>query len=169
MINRSKLSMRWLEVFLLAARTGSIQKTAAESGLSPSTVSQHLHSLQDSLGVALLDHSKRPMQLTSAGVIFARYVEDVIRLIRRGETELTTGNWAESRDLRFGMVDDFDSEVAPELAAVPRHGTAEMPLYALHAAQPCDLAASCGAKTGRGRRHPPIERYSGIGRIPSAA
>lgn len=116
MMDRSKLSMRWLEIFLLAARTGSIQKTASESGLSASTVSQHLHSLQNSLGVALLDHSKRPMQLTSAGVIFARYVEDGIRLIRRGETELTTGNWAESRDLRFGMVDDFDSEVAPELA-----------------------------------------------------
>ena len=116
MKDRSKLSMRWLEIFLLAARTGSIQKTASESGLSASTVSQHLHNLQKALGVDLLDHSKRPMQLTSAGVIFARYVEEGIRLIRRGETELTTGNWAESRDLRFGIVDDFDSEVAPELA-----------------------------------------------------
>ncbi len=115
-MERSKLSLRWLEIFLLTSRTGSIQETAIESGLSASTVSQHLMNLEKHLGVSLLDHGKRPMQLTPAGAIFARHVEEGVRLIRRGETELKTGNWTDARDLRIGIVDDFDTEIAPDLA-----------------------------------------------------
>jgi len=115
-MERSKLSLRWLEVFLMTARSGSIQDTSAESGLSASTVSQHLLNLEKHLGVNLLDHSKRPMELTPAGAIFARHVKEGVRLIRRGETELKTGNWTDAQDFRIGIVDDFDAEVAPELA-----------------------------------------------------
>jgi DNA-binding transcriptional LysR family regulator len=115
-MQRTNLSLRWLEVFQLAAKSGSVQKVASDTGLSISTVSHHLRSLESSLGVNLLDHGRRPMVLTPAGAIFLRYVEDGLRLIRRGETELTSGNLDEARDLRLGIVDDFDSEVAPELA-----------------------------------------------------
>lgn len=115
-MQRMNLSLRGLEVFLQVAKSGSVQKAASDSGLSISTVSHHLRSIETNLGVSLLDHSRRPMVLTPAGSIFARYVEDGLRLIRRGETELTTGNLAEARDLRLGLVDDFDSDVALELA-----------------------------------------------------
>ena len=48
-----------------------------------------------------------------------------LSLIRRGEIEVTAGNLADARTLRLGLVDDFDSEIAPELAqllaqAMPR-------------------------------------------------
>lgn len=124
-MQRTNLSLRWLEIFQLAAKSGSVQKVASDTGLSISTVSHHLRSLESSLGVSLLDHTRRPMVLTPAGAIFLRYVEDGLRMIRRGETELTSGNLEEARDLRLGIVDDFDSEVAPELAqflakAMPR-------------------------------------------------
>jgi DNA-binding transcriptional LysR family regulator len=108
--------MRWLEVFQLVAKSGSIQAVASETGLSVSTVSHHLRSLEDSLGVSLLNHARRPMVLTPTGAIFLKYVEEGLRLIRQGETELTSGNLSEARDLRLGVVDDFDSEVAPALA-----------------------------------------------------
>ncbi len=115
-MNRSNLSMRWLEVFQLVAKTGSIQAVASETGLSVSTVSHHLRSLEDKLGTSLLNHARRPMVLTPTGAIFLKYVEEGLRLIRQGETELTSGNLAEARDLRIGVVDDFDSEIAPALA-----------------------------------------------------
>ena len=115
-VNRTNLSMRWLEVFQLVAKSGSIQAVASETGLSVSTVSHHLRSLEDSLGVSLLNHARRPMVLTPTGAIFLKYVEEGLRLLRQGETELTSGNLAEARDLRLGVVDDFDSEVAPALA-----------------------------------------------------
>jgi DNA-binding transcriptional LysR family regulator len=117
-MQRTNLSLKSLEIFQLVAKSGSIQKTATDTGLSISTVSHHLRSLEDNLNVGLLDHSRRPMVLTPAGVSFLRYVEGGLRLIRKGEVQLKSGNLAEARDLRLGIVDDFDSEIAPELAQI---------------------------------------------------
>lgn len=113
---RSNLNMRWLEIFVLVARTGSIRSVAAETGLSVSTISYHLQKLEENLGVSLINHTRRPMVPTPAGAMFLRYVEEGLRLIRRGETELTSGNPSQAREFRLGIVDDFDSEVAPALA-----------------------------------------------------
>ncbi len=115
-MQRANLSLRGLEVFLAVAKSGSVRKVAAETGLSASTISHHLRGVEDSLGVALIDHSRRPMVLTPSGSVFARHVEEGLRSIRRGETELIAGDLAETRELRLGLVDDFDSEVAPDLA-----------------------------------------------------
>ncbi len=115
-MQRSRLSLKWLEIFQLAARSGSVQAVATETGLSISTVSHHLQSLEGRLGVSLLDHNRRPMVLTPAGNVFLRYVEEALSLIRKAEIEAVSGNMIEARSLRLGMVDDFDSEVAPELA-----------------------------------------------------
>lgn len=115
-MKKGNLSLRGLEVFRLLAKSGSVQKVAFDTGLSISTVSHHLRSVEDTLGVKLMDHSRRPMVLTPAGAIFSRYVEEGLKQIRKGETELTLGNIDEVRDLRLGIVDDFDSEVSPELA-----------------------------------------------------
>lgn len=114
-MRRTTLSLRGLEIFQLVSKSGSVGKVAAETGLSISTVSHHLRNVEESLGVSLLDHSRRPMALTPAGSIFARYVEDGLRLIRRGEIELTSGDLSQIRELRFGIVDDFDNEIAPDL------------------------------------------------------
>ncbi|MBD3678900.1 MAG: LysR family transcriptional regulator [Rhodobacteraceae bacterium] len=115
-MQRTNLSLRGLEIFQLVAKSGSVRQVATETGLSISTVSHHLRGVEETLGVALLDHSRRPMALTPAGSVFARHVEEGLRIIRRGETELTSGDLAQVRELRFGTVDDFDSEVAPEIA-----------------------------------------------------
>lgn len=110
------VTLKGLEMFQNVAKTGSMQLVAEETGLSISTVSHHLNTLEDSLGVDLLDHKRRPMVLTPAGVVFLRYIEEGLHLIRRGQFELSSGNLFEARSLSLGIVDDFDSEVAPELA-----------------------------------------------------
>lgn len=117
-MQRTNLSLKSLELFQLVAKSGSVQKVASDTGLSISTVSHHLRSLEDNLNVGLLDHSRRPMVLTPAGVNFLRYVEGGLRLIHKGEVQLRSGNLAEARELRLGIVDDFDSEIAPELARI---------------------------------------------------
>jgi len=111
-----ELTLKGLEVFRAVARTGSVQAVASEIGLSVSTVSHHLKSLEDRLGVALLDHGRRPMVVTPAGAMFLHHVEESLRILRRGEIELTSGRLEEVRNLRLGLVDDFDGEIAPELA-----------------------------------------------------
>ncbi len=109
------LSLRWLEVFQLIAKSGSIQQTASETGLSISTVSNHLRSLETALGIDLVDHGRRPMGLTPAGEVFARYVREGLTVLKRGEAEIRSGNWLHATSLRLALVDDFDNQVAPEL------------------------------------------------------
>ena len=115
-MKKSKLSLKWLDAFLLTARSGAVQDAAQEAGLSISTVSHHLRSLEDALGVALFDHTRRPMPLTPAGAVFHRHVDEAMRLLRKAEVEVQSGALTETRDLSLGLIEDFDSEIGPELA-----------------------------------------------------
>ncbi len=121
-MQKSQLSLKWLKVFQLIARSGSLQMVASETGLSVSTVSHHLRSLEDYLGIALVDHKLRPMVLTPAGNIFFVNIEEALRLIRKAEIEAVSGNMIEVRSLRLGLLEDFDSEIAPELARILASG-----------------------------------------------
>ncbi|MEX0276570.1 MAG: LysR substrate-binding domain-containing protein [Ruegeria sp.] len=119
------LSLRWLEIFQLISKLGSIQKVSAETGLSISTVSNHLRSLEKALGVDLVDHSHRPMGLTPAGIVYARHVYEGMTALKRGEAEIRSGSWQHATDLRLALIDDFDNQIAPEMfsslsAALPR-------------------------------------------------
>ncbi len=112
----SELSLKWLEVFQHTATLGSVRAVAKETGLSISTVSHHLRSLETKLGVNLLDHQHRPMVLTPAGREFLKYVRQALMLIRKGQAEVMTGNVYGARMLRLGLIEDLDNEVGPDLA-----------------------------------------------------
>ncbi len=115
-MQRSALRLIWLEIFERVAQSGSVQTVATDIGLSVSTVSHHILSLEQALSISLLDHTRRPMVLTPAGTVFLRSVEEALRLIRGAESEMISGDLSQARDLRLGLVEDFDSEIAPELA-----------------------------------------------------
>jgi DNA-binding transcriptional LysR family regulator len=117
-MRRSQLSLKWLEVFQMVAQRGSVQDVAAETGLSISTVSHHLRSLEQQLNVSLIDHSKRPMVLTAAGEAFLRHVEQAIRHIRAAEQEIISGDLTTVQDLSLVLIEEFDSDIAPELASI---------------------------------------------------
>lgn len=120
----SRLSLKWLDVFLHVARTGSLQAAADETGLSISTVSHHLRSLEAALGTALFDHARRPMRVTPTGAVFQRHIDEALRLIRKAEAEAQSGSLSETRHLSLALIEDFDSEIGPELARIL---TAAMP------------------------------------------
>ncbi|MGB3146822.1 MAG: LysR family transcriptional regulator [Paracoccaceae bacterium] len=115
-MQRSDLSLKWLEVFQMTAKLGSVQAVAKETGLSISTVSHHLRNLEDQMDVALLDHSRRPMSLTPAGAVFLKRVDEALKLIGKARAEVTLGTMSEARYLRLGLIEDFDSDIGPELA-----------------------------------------------------
>ncbi len=112
----SQMSLKWLEVFQLTARHGSVKLAAQHSGLSVSTVSHHLRCLEDALGCHLLDHAKRPMALTVQGTLLLPYVEAAIAILDNGTIAVFSDQITETRNLRLGLIEDFDSEVAPLLA-----------------------------------------------------
>lgn len=110
------LSLKGLELFQLCARKGSLQAASKETGLTISTVSHHLCKLEDHLGVELFNHSRRPMVLTPKGSAFLRNIDDALYSIRKAKAEASAGSITEASYLRFGSIEDFDSDIVPDLA-----------------------------------------------------
>lgn len=126
MVDRSPLSMKWLEAFQAVARSGSLRSASDRLGVSISTVSHHLSCLERSVGATLFDHSKRPMRLTTEGEVLLRRVEEALSLLRRGLSEIWTNDLASLRRVvRLALIEEFDAHVAPEIADVLRDALPE--------------------------------------------
>ena len=80
--------LRLLQEF--AAR-GSIARTAAVLGYTPSAVSQQLAALEREAGTALLDRSARRAELTDAGRRLAVHAERILAMVEEAETDLSAG------------------------------------------------------------------------------
>lgn len=121
---RKDLSLKWLELFQTCARKGSLQAGAEEAGISVSTASHHIRSLEDHLGVELFNHTKRPMVLTAKGQMFLRNIDEAMLSIRKAIAEASAGNTSDASYLRVGAIEDLDSDIIPELAV---HLSTQMP------------------------------------------
>jgi len=56
-----------------------MSKGAEHCGVSQSAASQHVQEAERRLGVSLFDRSKRPLELTAAGKLYAEFCRDVLR------------------------------------------------------------------------------------------
>ena len=115
-MERSKLSLKWLEAFQAVSRHGSVRHGAKELGVSISTVSHHLTCLEQAIGAGLIDHGTRPMRLTPKGEAFLKRVDEALWLLRKGVSELWSDNLTSLvRRLRIAHIEDFDADVGPVL------------------------------------------------------
>ncbi len=72
--------MSWeFRLFKEIATTRSMSKGAAHCGVSQSAASQHVQEVERRLTVTLFDRSKRPLELTAAGRLYAEFCRDVLR------------------------------------------------------------------------------------------
>ena len=67
--NRKDLNLKTLELFQICAEKGSLNAVAVDTGLSVSTVSHHLRSLEDYLGINLFDYKRKIIQHTHQQLI----------------------------------------------------------------------------------------------------
>ena len=79
-----------LRLFKEIAATRSMSKGAAHCGVSQSAASQHVQEVERQLGTVLLDRSKRPIELTPAGRLYADYCREALRHREEFEQELET-------------------------------------------------------------------------------
>lgn len=68
--------------FWLAAREGGIQAASRKLNLAHPTVSVQIKQLEETLGHALFDRSRRKLQLTEAGELAYRYADEIFSLGR---------------------------------------------------------------------------------------
>lgn len=80
--------LRLLVTFEAVARRGAMREAAAELNVTQPAVTQALKALEDHLGVALLDRSRRPARLTGPGHQLARAVRDGLETIAAAIEEI---------------------------------------------------------------------------------
>ncbi|HEI8953310.1 TPA: LysR family transcriptional regulator [Serratia liquefaciens] len=86
-----------MAVFATVVAEGSLAGAARRLGMTPSAVSQHLRSLEKTLGVPLLHRSTRRLALTEAGAAFYPGCEAMLFQAQQAEQRL-----AELRDTLMG-------------------------------------------------------------------
>ncbi|MGB7329671.1 MAG: LysR family transcriptional regulator, partial [Rubripirellula sp.] len=82
------MHLRTLELFCTIAEQRSFSKAAAAHDLTQSAASQAIGHLEESLGVRLIDRSKRPLVLTAEGTTYLRGLRGVLRSYQRLEKEV---------------------------------------------------------------------------------
>jgi len=74
-----------VRIFVITLQTGSLSAAARSLGLSPATISRRITSLEEELGVQLLDRTSRSLTATEAGQIFLRRAEAILEDMAQAE------------------------------------------------------------------------------------
>lgn len=93
------LKLSKLEIFSIVTQEGSFSAAAERLHLSQPAVSRHMQELEDALGIRLFKRMRRGVALTPGGEILSMYTEQILRLVREAEGELT-----DVRRLAIGQV-----------------------------------------------------------------
>ena len=112
--------MEWLNYhhlfyFWTVARTGSIARAGLELRLAQPTISNQLKTLEESLGVKLLERQGRRLVLTDVGRTVLRYADDIFRTgqeLQRAVKGLPTG---QRLRLMAGVADVIPKRMAARL------------------------------------------------------
>lgn len=109
------VSLKAIELLEELNRVGSMQEAGRNLGLSAPAASQQLKNLETALGHKLVDHNRRPLELSSGGRAYLKHVQAALQHLRQGASELSLADVHQLKSLRIGVIDDFDSEVTPRL------------------------------------------------------
>ena len=101
-MNRSHLPLAGLRAFEAAARHLSVTKAASELCVTPGAVSQQVKSLEDVLGVALIQRKGRTIELTDAGQVLRPQVTQALDMISLACDAIT--RQPKSRTLRLTLL-----------------------------------------------------------------
>jgi len=84
------LQLKTLELYCTLAEHRSFSKAAAVHQLTQSAVSQAMQQLEESLGVQLIDRSKRPLVLTAAGKTYLQGARGILGSYQRLQQEVVS-------------------------------------------------------------------------------
>lgn len=81
---------RSMQAFVAAVQTGSMTAAAAQLGLSPAMVGQHVAALEERLGTRLLNRTTRRQHLTDFGASYFEQCRDILDRVALAEREAET-------------------------------------------------------------------------------
>jgi DNA-binding transcriptional LysR family regulator len=115
--------LKGLQVFVIAAQTGSMTEAAKRLGLTQSSVSQTLSMLENNLKVELLDRSVRPLGLTIAGRYFFDQSSHLLSQAEQTQKVFTQGTFEQLHLVRIAMVDSLATSLGKPLIEVVKKRT----------------------------------------------
>ena len=97
------MEAKWIEDFLSVARTGNFSLSAAERHVTQSAFSRRIKSLEQWVGVALIDRSTYPTRLTPAGERFLATAREANAALLNTRRELRQEARSDRRLLRIAI------------------------------------------------------------------
>lgn len=107
--------LRALEVFVAVCDASSMVLAAERLGLSQSAVSQSIKSLEEDLGLQLMDREVRPARPTLAGRLLHEASAQLLSQARLAMDRVRASARQEMEQIRLGCVDSFAATVGPQL------------------------------------------------------
>ncbi|WP_234087159.1 LysR family transcriptional regulator [Azonexus sp. R2A61] len=98
------LTLRQLQIFVVAARHLSYARAAEELHLTPPAVSMQLKQLEDNVGLPLFERMGRGVALTGAGELLVHHALRILGEIKDAEANLQSLAGAESGQISVGLV-----------------------------------------------------------------
>lgn len=108
------MNFRTLELFCTIAERRSFSQAAAAHQLTQSAVSQAIQHLEESVGVQLIDRSKRPLVLTTAGKVYLSGSRVILRSYERLQREVRSTGEQLSGQLKVGTIVSVGLSYMPE-------------------------------------------------------
>jgi LysR family transcriptional activator of dmlA len=109
------------ETFLVVAESGGFGTAARELGVSQSTISRRIATLEARLGVRLIERTTRHVALTDAGLSYAGELHDILLRLRDADARAQRGTAEPEGLVRITMPTALGrASVVPALARVAR-------------------------------------------------
>lgn len=109
------MNINQLQYFISAAESHSFTKAAAQHYISQTAVTQQIHALEETLGVALFDRKSRPISLTSAGQTFLQDAKAILERFNQAVDRVQEASIGLVGALRIGYTKGYERSNLSEL------------------------------------------------------
>ncbi len=111
------MELRQLEYFQAASRLNNITRAADQLHVSQPSVTIGIQSLEEELGVKLLNRSQKRISLTPEGQIFLRHVEDILTRVSDSIAEMNDHRLLQKGTIRIGITPMMGAVLFPSAFA----------------------------------------------------
>lgn len=95
------LDLDWLEDFVVLAEVGNFSRAAEARAIAQPALSRHIRSLEEWVGVELVDRSAHPTALTAAGRRFLPLIKEVMAALQASRIKARLAHDQAAASLRF--------------------------------------------------------------------
>src|SRR4051812_38855724 len=109
------MELKWLEDFVCLANTGSFWKASEQRHVSQPAFSRRIRTLEDWVGVTLIDRSSYPVSLTPYGHQFLPYAQEILKTSRNTREEFRMLSAAAENEVRIATLHTPSIYLLPRL------------------------------------------------------